>query len=167
MAGDEPRPGQVVLYEESAAPDERVRVVSTEVIFPNGAAISPDGTRYWVAETAANRVSVFDIGPEGALTDRRTLVDLPDMPDGLCLDAEGAVWVALLRLGEFWRVLTDGTVDTRLSADGRLAVACVLGGPDRTTLFLCSADTTMDDLAHGRSSGLVHTISAVTGAGWP
>ncbi len=167
MAGEDPRPGQVLLYDESVAPADRVRVVTTEVMFPNGAAVSPDATRYWVAETAANRVSVFDITADGALANRRTLVDLPDLPDGLCLDAEGAVWVALLRRGEFWRICADGTVDTKLSADGRLAVACVLGGPDRTTLFLCSADTTMEALAQGQSSGLIHTLTTVPGAGWP
>jgi sugar lactone lactonase YvrE/CheY-like chemotaxis protein len=160
MAGEEPRPGQIIRYSEND-----VRVVHREVMFPNGAAT--DGSRYWVAETAANRVSVFDVTPAGHLVDRRTLIDLPDLPDGLCLDAEGAVWVALLRRGEFWRVLADGSVSAKVSADGRLAVACTLGGPDRSTLYLCSAATTMADLALGRSTGLVHTLAAVPGAGRP
>ncbi|WP_432937365.1 SMP-30/gluconolactonase/LRE family protein [Kribbella sp. CA-253562] len=160
MAGDEPRPGQIILYSEGGA-----RVVDRDVMFPNGAAT--DGRRYWVAETVAQRVSVFDVTPAGDLAGRRTLVELPDLPDGLCLDVEGAVWVALLRRGEFWRVLADGTVSAKVSAEGRLAVACTLGGPDRRTLYLCSAATTMAELALGRSTGLVHTLAAVPGAGRP
>jgi sugar lactone lactonase YvrE len=167
MAGDKPRPGQVILFQEAAPPSEKVRVVSTDVRFPNGAAVSADGLRYWVSETAANRVSVFDIDADGSLSNRCTLIELPEISDGLCLDAEGAVWVALLRRGEFWRVLPDGTVGTKLSAEGRLAVACTLGGTGRRTLFLCSADTTMDALARGRSAGLIHTLAAPAGAGWP
>jgi sugar lactone lactonase YvrE len=167
MAGDEPRNGQILLFREAAAAADRVRIVSTDVMFPNGAAISPDGGRYWLSETAAQRVSVFDIAGDGSLTGRRTLIDLPDMCDGLCLDGEGAVWVSLLRLGEFWRVDSHGTVTTKVSAAGRLAVACVLGGADRRSLFLCSAETTMDALAQGRSAGFIHMMAAVPGAGWP
>lgn len=89
------------------------------------------------------------------------------MCDGLCLDGEGAVWVALLRLGEFWRVDVDGTVGTKVSAAGRLAAACVRAGEDRRTPILCSAGTTMDALAQGRSAGLIHTLTAAPGAGWP
>lgn len=167
MAGDMPRNGQIIRYQDSAPSAERIRVVSTDVMFPNGAAVSPNGSRYWVAETAANRVSVFDITIDGSLTNRRTLVDLPDMCDGLCLDAEGAIWVALLRRGEFWRVLPDGSIGAMVSADGRLAVACTLGGADRGTLFLCSADTTMEELAQGRSAGHIHSLPATPGTGWP
>jgi sugar lactone lactonase YvrE len=164
MAGEPPRPGRVVRVSALG----EVRVVRDDVEFPNGAAISADGTRYWLCETVAQRVSVFDLGPDGDLTNRRTLVDLPDLCDGLCLDEDGAVWVALLRQGEFWRVRPDSTVDRVISADGRLAVACVLGGPGRRTLFLCSADTTMPDLARGQSKGLVHNLRVRTpGAGWP
>lgn len=167
MAGETPRSGQILLYQDSAPSAERIRVVTTDVMFPNGAAVSEDGSRYWVAETAANRVSLFNISRDGSLSNRRTLVDLPDMCDGLCLDAAGAIWVALLRRGEFWRVLPDGTVGARVSADGRLAVACTLGAPDRGTLFLCSAETTMEELALGRSVGHIHTLPATSGAGWP
>ena len=167
MAGDPPRSGQIILYQDSAPGTTRVRIVSTDVMFPNGAAVSQDGSHYWVAETAANRVSMFDIDADGSLSTRHTLIDLPDMCDGLCLDVDGAIWVALLRRGEFWRVLPDGSVGATLSAEGRLAVACTLGGEGRGTLFLCSAETTMDELAHGRSIGHIHTIPAISGAGWP
>lgn len=162
MAGESPRPGQVLVYDAG-----RVGVATADVEFPNGAVLSPDGRRYWVCETSAQRVSTFDVAPDGTLSGKRVLIELPDWPDGLCLDRDGAVWVALLRLGEFWRVLPDGSVATKLSADGRLAVACVLGDHDRRTLFLCSADTTMAELARGHSAGLIHTRPALPGAGWP
>ncbi|MFZ4151502.1 SMP-30/gluconolactonase/LRE family protein [Streptomyces pseudogriseolus] len=168
MAGERPRPGQVILAaEDHRSRVFRSRVVTTDVVFPNGAAVSPDGRAYWVAETAAHRVSRFRITADGDLADRRTFAELPDMPDGLCLDETGALWVALLQKGEFWRIAADGTTTDIVSADGRLAVACTLGGRDRRTLFLCSADTTMADLARGTSSGQMHTLAAPPGAGWP
>ncbi len=162
MAGEAPRPGQVLGFDRG-----KVWVASADVEFPNGAAVSPDGRCYWVAETSAQRIAEFEVTDDGMLANKRVLIELPDLADGLCLDVEGALWVALLRRGEFWRIRPDGEVETTLSADGRLAVACVLGGPDRRTLFLCSAATTMAELAHGRSAGLIHTRPAVPGAGWP
>ncbi|MGW4029501.1 SMP-30/gluconolactonase/LRE family protein [Streptomyces sp. NPDC004838] len=168
MAGEDPRPGQVILAVEDPRTREfRTRVVTRDVVFPNGAAVSPDGRAYWVAETAARRVSRFRVTADGDLVERSTFAELPDMPDGLCLDATGALWVALLRRGEFRRIGADGTTTDIVSADGRLAVACTLGGPDRRTLFLCSAATTMADLARGVSSGRIHTLGAAPGAGWP
>ncbi|MFH8698560.1 SMP-30/gluconolactonase/LRE family protein [Streptomyces chartreusis] len=168
MAGEEPRPGQVILAAEDPRTREfRTRVVTRDVVFPNGAAVSPDGHTYWVAETAAHRVSRFRVTADGDLVDRCTFAELPDMPDGLCLDETGALWVALLRRGEFRRIGADGTTTDVVSADGRLAVACTLGGHDRRTLFLCSAATTMADLARGVSNGLIHTLAAASGAGWP
>ncbi|MXM64744.1 hypothetical protein GR925_15145 [Streptomyces sp. HUCO-GS316] len=168
MAGEEPRPGQVILAAEDPRTREfRTRVVTRDVVFPNGAAVSPDGYTYWVAETAAHRVSRFRVTADGDLVDRCTFAELPDMPDGLCLDETGALWVALLRQGEFRRIGADGTTTDVVSADGRLAVACTLGGHDRRTLFLCSAATTMADLARGVSNGLIHTFTAASGAGWP
>ncbi|MFE9093541.1 SMP-30/gluconolactonase/LRE family protein [Streptomyces sp. NPDC007264] len=168
MAGEQPRPGQVILaVEDPGTRAFRARVVTRDVVFPNGAAVSPDGRAYWVAETAAHRVSRFRVTADGDLVARRTVAELPDMPDGLCLDETGALWVALLRRGEFRRVGADGTTTDIVSADGRLAVACTLGGHDRRTLYLCSAATTMADLARGVSSGLIHTMTAASGAGWP
>jgi sugar lactone lactonase YvrE len=164
MAGEDPRPGQVILV----TPDGEAVVVRDDVMFPNGAALSADGRRFYLSETAAIRVSVFDVDQDGGLSRSHTLIDVPDLCDGLCTDADGAVWVALLRRGEFWRVLSDGTLDRVVRAEGRLAVACAFGGPDRQTLFLCSAVTTMDELARGLSSGRIHTMRApAPGAGWP
>ena len=163
MAGEAPRPGQVLAFHRG-----KVWAASADVEFPNGAAISPDGRRYWVAETSAQRIAEFDLTPDGTLVNKRVVIELPDLPDGLCLDADGALWVALLRRGEFWRVRADGEAATTLSAGGRLAVACTFGGDDRRTLFLCSAATTMAELARGHSAGLIHTTRpALPGAGWP
>lgn len=168
MAGDEARPGQVIRIEQDPAGGGfHAEVATFDVEFPNGAAVSEDGRTYWVAETSAHRISRFTISADGQLLQRVTLIELPDMPDGLCLDEGGAVWVAMLRLGEFWHVGSDGLVDRKISAEGRLAVACVLGGADRSSLFLCTADTTFEQLARGVSRGLVHSVQAEPGAGYP
>ena len=167
MTGESAREGQVILVDTREAPAEP-KVVSTEVWFPNGAVVSDDLRHYWVAESAANRVSHFDLAPDGSLEGRTSVIDLPDMPDGICLTASGDLWVALLKRGEFWRVAPNGTLCEVEAAEGRLAVACTLGGPGRSTLYLCSAATTMDELAQGRSAGLIHARSSKTpGAGLP
>lgn len=167
MAGEPARAGRVLLVDATTA-IPHPRVLADDVCFPNGAAISDDGRRYWLCETIAQRVSVFDLDADAVPTARRVLIELPDLCDGLCLDANGSVWVALLRRGEFWHVTASGEVDRVVAADGRLAVACVLGGSTRTDLYLCSADTTMNELAQGRSRGLIHVLPVpVPGAGRP
>lgn len=167
MAGEPRRAGQVILVDTGRSPVEP-RVVSSQVWFPNGAVVSEDLRHYWVAESAADRVSRFDLGADGTLSRRTTVIEFPEMPDGMCLDSDGHLWVAMLRQGEFWRVTPEGTVREKVGADGRLAVACTFGGEARRTLFLCSAATTMADLAHGRSAGLIHAWSgSASGAGFP
>jgi sugar lactone lactonase YvrE/CheY-like chemotaxis protein len=167
MAGQPPAPGHVVLVDlHDAAP--RPRIVADDVMFPNGAAISADGRSYWVADSGAHSVDRFTIGDDGSLTRGISRIALPDLPDGICLDAAGGLWVALLRLGEFWHVDADGHHDEIIRTEGRLAVACHLGGPDRDQLFLCSAATTMTALARGESRGLVHQRPVATpGTGRP
>lgn len=167
MSGETRRKGQVIMVDVGKTSIEP-RVVSSDVWFPNGAAVSEDLQDYWVAESAANRVSRFGLDADGSLGGRTTVIELPDMPDGMCLDSDGYLWVALLRRGQFWRVAPQGSVREKVSADGRLAVACTFGGEGRSTLFLCSAATTMTDLAQGRSAGLIHAHGTSTsGAGFP
>lgn len=167
MAGEPRRPGQVILVDTQQRQVEP-RVVARDVWFPNGAVVSDDLEHYWVAETAAERVSHYDVAVTGSLSGRRTVIDLPDIPDGMCLGSDGDLWVALLRRGEFWRVRQDGSVQDKISADGRLAVACIFGGEHRGSLFLCSAATTLEALAEGRSAGLVHVLTgSASGAGFP
>jgi sugar lactone lactonase YvrE len=103
-----------------------------------------------VAETFANRLTAFDIAADGTLSNRRFFARLEGcFPDGICLDAEGAVWVADARSPRVIRVFDGGHIDRTLSIGARLSFACMLGGPDRRTLF-------------------VWTVRVETpGAGWP
>lgn len=162
MAGEDPRPGQLVLL----GPDREPRVVSDEVMFPNGVAV--DGERLVLAETGADRLSQFTMLGDGSLGPRETWCELPGSPDGLSLDEDGGAWVALLREGAFVHVARDGTLDRTVDAPGSLAVACVSVGPARDRLALCSAYTTMEELAAGRSRAAVHLVDLdVPGSGTP
>jgi sugar lactone lactonase YvrE len=162
-AGESPGPGRVILWEAGREP----RVVAEDVVFPNGCVISPDGGLI-ICETMAQRISRFTIGPDGSLGERAVFAELDTPPDGLCLDAEGAVWAGLPHASAFVRISPDGRIVERLASAFPFAVACALGGPDRRTLFMCSADTDLPRLARGETSGRIDTVEvAVAGAGWP
>ena len=169
-AGTRPRPGRLILV----TPDGSARVVAEDLSFPNGIVITPDGKTLIVAETIGRRLTAFDVAADGSLTGRRLFADVGVsgvgglMPDGICLDAEGAIWVASVATGEFVRVVEGGAVTQRIPVPGKWAVACMLGGQDRRTLFLCTARTTPTDLAQGTSAGWIETVHVdVPGAGLP
>jgi len=162
--GEAFRPGCVWML----APDAEPRVVADDLAFPNGCAITADGTTLYFAETFGKRISRFTIGPDGSLSDRTVHVELDDNPDGLCVDAEGSLWVACVHSGVFARYGADGELRETLRAEGALAVTCVLGGPSRRRLFLCSADTTLERLARGDSRARIDFVDVrVAGAGVP
>lgn len=135
--GGEFRPGFAAL----ATPDGAVRQVAGGLGFPNGMAVTPDGSTLIVAESYAHVLTAFDITPDGGLTGRRVWADLGEAaaPDGICLDAEGAVWYADVGNHQCVRVREGGeivqVVDTALGC-----FSCALGGPDSRTLFLVVAD---------------------------
>jgi len=166
-AGTPPKPGRIILV----TPDGAARVVAENLGFPNGMVITSDGKTLVAAETMGRCLTAFDIAPDGSLTGRRLFADVGAsglMPDGICLDAEGAVWIASVATGEFVRVVEGGVVAQRVPVPGKWAVACMLGGEDRRTLFLCTARTTPADLAQGRSAGYIETVPVdVAGAGLP
>ena len=169
-AGTPPRPGRIIL----AAPEGDARVVAQDLRYPNGMVITPDGRKLIVAETVGRCLTAFDIAPDGSLNGRRLFADLGVigtsgvLPDGICLDGEGAVWVASLAAGEFVRVREAGAIAQRVPVPGKWAVACTLGEEDRRTLFLCTARTTPAELAQGKSAGWIETIRVdVPGAGLP
>ena len=166
-AGTPPKPGRLILV----APGGSGRVVAEGLGFPNGVVITPDDKTLIVAETMARCLTTFDVAADGSLSGRRLFADVGAsglMPDGICLDAEGAVWVASVATGEFVRVAEGGGVTQRIPVPGKWAVACMLGGQDRRTLFLCTAQTTPADLAQGKSAGRIETARVeVPGAGLP
>jgi sugar lactone lactonase YvrE len=122
--------------------DGTVHDVADELWFPNGMAVTPDGATLLVAETGASRVSSFAIGRDGTLGARRTWADLGvARPDGISLDAEGALWIASPATREILRVAEGGRVLDSLAAPGGMGQACALGGDDGRTLFVCSSPT--------------------------
>jgi sugar lactone lactonase YvrE len=137
-------------------PDGRARYAARELAFPNGAVITPDGATLIVAESFARRLSAFDIAPDGSLSKRRVWAPLPEgvYPDGICLDAEGAVWVAGTVARAALRVRQGGAVVDRVGVSA-LAIACMLGGPDGRTLFVCSADSTEPDACRASRSARI------------
>lgn len=135
LGGEDPAAASLVCVEEAREP----RVVAEGLHFPNGMVITPNGRTLIVAESAANRLSAFEITGDGALGKRRVFAELGDtVPDGLCLDAEGAVWVADPLAGEVLRVVDGGRVLDRVSMEGAGAFACVLGGEDGRSLYVCT-----------------------------
>ena len=152
-------------------PDGVALVVAEELLFPNGSVITPDGGRLIVAETYGRRLTAFDINKEdGTLSNRRIWAEVdPATPDGICLDAEGAIWVASPVTEEFIRVLEGGVVTDRIKLPpGKGAYACMLGGADGRTLFLCTSEGSQQDRVEGRSQGWIETVRVdVPGAGRP
>jgi sugar lactone lactonase YvrE len=137
--------------------------------FPNGMVIPPDGGSLIVAESYGNRLTRFDLAPDGTLSNRRPFAELPGVvPDGICLDAEGAVWVAHARANQAVRVLQGGRiVETVTVAEGRAVFACALGGEDRRTLFLCTSAAPGPDSRAANQGRIEIARVAVPGAGWP
>lgn len=150
-------------------PDGTVSVAAEGLLVANGMALTPDGRTLFVAESAGMRVTAFTVGDHGGLHDRRAFAEVPP-PDGICLDAEGAVWIAGVTVGAFLRVAPGGEVLERIEVDeGRRAIACVLGGHDRRTLFLLTATTTgeAEPSLAAMASQVERAEVGVPGAGWP
>ena len=149
--------------------DGTVRQVATGFAFPNGMAITPDNTNLLLADLDGKRLTAFDIASDGSLSHRRVSADLGDgVPDGICLDAEGAVWYADVPNKRCVRVREGGEVLQTIALD-RGCFACMLGGEDRKTLFLVTREWHgMERAADDTQTGQVLTIEApVAGAGWP
>jgi sugar lactone lactonase YvrE len=122
-------------------PDGSTRLGSSGMAGPNGSVLTPDGRYLLVAETFGERVSQFEILEDGGLGKRTTYAHVPGAhPDGICLDATGAVWVASPQSHAFLRVAQGGEVISRITVGSKWAIACVFGGADRRTLFLLAAD---------------------------
>jgi sugar lactone lactonase YvrE len=153
------RPSPVGLV----APDGTVRVVAEGLSFPNGMAVTSDGATLVVAETFANRLTAFPINDDGTLGERRLFADLGEhAPDGICMDAEGAVWAGCPFSGAFVRVADGGEVLQTIPTPGRWAVTCELGGDDGRTLFCATAQTTLEAFHQGRSTGAIELVRVST-----
>ncbi|HEU4784410.1 MAG TPA: SMP-30/gluconolactonase/LRE family protein [Ktedonobacterales bacterium] len=156
-------PGTIVVV----TPDGKARQVADGLAFPNGMAVTPDNTTLIVAESYGERLTAFDIAANGSLTNRRTWAETPgDHPDGICLDAEGAVWYGDVGSSRCVRVREGGAALQTVTLD-RGCFACMLGGANRKTLYMVAAKWP-DAMSGGERTGQVLALDVqIPGAGWP
>jgi sugar lactone lactonase YvrE len=164
-------------------PDGAARVAAEGLGFPNGMVLTPDGRTLIVAETTMNRLSAFELAA-GSLSDRRTWAEFGDpptsteiseirkqwsvAPDGICFDAEGAVWVADAAHGRLIRVAVGGHILEERKTDGTRLFACMLGGDDGRTLFACAAPTFHEaEASTNHQASILMTTVEVPHAGLP
>jgi len=158
-------PGMLALV----TPDGSARQVADGLAFPNGIVVTPDNSTLIVAESYGNRLTAFDIAADGSLSNRRVWAELDDgVPDGICLDAEGAVWYGDVPNKCCVRVREGGEVLQTIELD-RGCFACMLGGIDRRTLFMVAREwRDLESGADGGRTGQVLIIPVpAPGAGWP
>jgi len=155
--GGEPAPGSLAVV----GPDGAARRVAGDLAFPNGMAVTPDEATLIVAESYANRLTAFAIAPDGGLSGRRVWAELGDgVPDGICVDAEGAVWYADVPNRRCVRVREGGEVAATIGLD-RGCFACALGGEDGTTLFVVAREWRgVESMADPARTGQVLTAPA-------
>jgi sugar lactone lactonase YvrE len=155
--------GRIILV----MPDGATRVVADGLRFPNGIAVSADNSRLVVAEMGRACLAEYDIEADGGLKFRRRFGSMKS-PDGICLDRDGAVWVASFDEDAFIRLDRDGRETQRIEVPGRRAIGCVLGGAERRTLFCQSAATSYQELRQRKSSARIDVVDVeIPGAGYP
>jgi sugar lactone lactonase YvrE len=163
--GEPPVPGRIAVLTS----DGKLREVADGLAFPNGMAVSADNSTLICAESHGGRLSAFDIAADGGLSNRRVWADLGGgAPDGICVDADGAVWYAdvpnkrCVRVAEGGEVLE--TIDLELGC-----FACMLGGKDRSTLFMVVREWLgpASMASNERTGSVVFTEAPAPGAGWP
>lgn len=153
------------------APDGSIRLVADSFAFPNGMAITPDNSVLIIAESHGKKLTAFDIAADGSLSNRRVWADLGSgVPDGICIDAHGAVWYADVPNKHCVRVREGGEVLQTVNAD-RGCFACMLGGPDRGTLFIVATEwrgmEKVAEVALERTGQLLTIEAPARGVGWP
>jgi sugar lactone lactonase YvrE len=165
MAGEAVKPGSIALI----TPDGMPRQVADGMAFPNGMLVTPDNSTLVVAESYARRLTAFDIANDGSLSNRRVWADLIDgVPDGICIDTDGAIWYADVPNQRCVRVYEGGRVERIVNVD-RGCFACMLGGADGRTLFIMAAQWQgAAAMANAPQTGRLLTIQApAPHAGWP
>lgn len=163
-AGQHFGPGTIVLV----TPDGAIRQVADTIAFANGMALTPDNETLIIAESHASRLTAFDIAADGSLSNRRIWAELDGYPDGICLDADGAVWYADVPNKHCVRVREGGDVLQTVTAD-RGCFACMLGAANRKTLFITAAEWRgFEHMTSDARTGQVLGIEApAPGVGWP
>lgn len=163
-AGTSPRSAALALVRA----DGSTEVAATDLAFPNGSVITPDGTTLVVGESMGQRYTAFTIAADGTLTDRRVWAEVPGKaPDGCVLDADGAIWMADAAGSGCVRVAPGGAVLETVVAS-QPVFACTLGGADRRTLYLVTAPRFGEEECAGKGLGRIEAVEVdVPGAGWP
>jgi sugar lactone lactonase YvrE len=159
-------PGKIALV----TPEGEAREVANGLAFPNGMVITPDNKRLVVAESFASRLTAFDIEDDGALSNRRVWADGVG-PDGICLDADGCIWASSANMAnDCARIREGGEVLERFDL-GRPCFAAMLGGPDRRTLFMLTAEWhgtgAVEDVINARTGQVLVVDAPAPGVGWP
>lgn len=165
-AGESFQPGFVFQVAKNGA----MRQVAENIAFPNGMAVTGDNSTLIVADSYRHNLTAFDIGADGELSGARVWADLGEgTPDGICIDAQNAVWYADVPNKQCVRVAEGGAVLQTVELD-RGAFACVLGGAERTTLFIVAAEwqgMTSKQMVKPCSGQVLAVDVEVPGAGWP
>ena len=167
---EEFRPGSIAVV----TPDGAARQVADGLAFPNGMVVTPDNTTLIVAESFTGKLNAFDIAADGSLSGRRVWADLggPGKGDGICLDAEGAIWCSVVHESRpaCWRVREGGQVLQRIALD-KGCYACMLGGEDGRTLFMLVAEwwgvERMGELFRSQTGQVLTTRAPAPHAGRP
>jgi sugar lactone lactonase YvrE len=164
IKGEKYAPGVIVLV----TPDGAARKVADEIAFPNGMAVTADNKTLIIAESYGKCLTAFDIAENGDLSNRRMWASLgAGVPDGICIDAENAVWYADVPNKNCVRVREGGAILQTVQLD-RGGFACMLGGADRTTLFIMTAEWHGMSKLDAPPNGQVLSVNApAAGAGWP
>lgn len=164
-AREDEKPSNVLLIE----PNGTVHVVAEGLRFPNGMVISPDGQRLVVAESYGQRLLAFDIEPDGWLSAARVFANIaPNVPDGICGDEAGGIWVADPVYKQVFRVIEGGEVTHAYETGDLGAYACVLGGALRRILYVCLAATSDPAKTVEQRAGQIGAIPVdISGAGTP
>jgi len=166
------RPGQLFCIQ----PDGRFSSVADDLGAPNGPALTEDGGTLVLAESSAFQLSAFTVGSDGSLSERSVFATVPPSPsgpgfappDGICLDVAGAAWVADPIGARVVRVLRGGELTHAVDFPGEVPVACVLGGPDRRTLYICVATEYQREAVLRKALGRIDAIEVeVAGSGRP
>ena len=162
--------GQALGKIALVTPDGDVREVAREIAFPNGMVITPDNRTLIVAESFAARLTAFDIAGDGSLSNRRVWAEGVG-PDGICLDADGCIWASSGTMtNDCARIREGGEVLERIELD-RPCFAVMLGGPDRRTLFMLTAEWRgtegVEDVIEARTGQVLVADAPAPGTGWP
>ena len=160
MAYDK-QPGAGALYRLD--PDRSVHMVLEDVTVSNGLDWSPDGSLAYYNDTETGRVDVFDYEPDAGLSGRRPFAETGARPDGLTVDAEGGVWVALSNAGAVRRYTADGMLDEVVELPVTKVTACTFGGPRLDELFITTSREGLDPGAEPAAGSLFRAVPGVTG----